>query len=233
MDAFVWSSFALDPRDPAHAHLRAADHDRAVTCSLLDEAYAEGRLDTVERAERVEVAQTARTLGDLASLLLDLVPDARAVPVPTLAPGTRSEIQAEAERAWRRQRSSALVGVLAPSLITWAIWGAVYLASDGHASFPWPLIVMAATLANLLRVLLTRDEIVASEREKLERRRAKELARSRTRAPSGEETLRAARDAAKRKAGEAARALEADVLRRVNERLDGRRQQGRGPDGRR
>jgi hypothetical protein len=52
--------------------LRASDGDRDQTVETLAAASAEGRLSLEEYSERSEVALTARTLGDLASLTADL-----------------------------------------------------------------------------------------------------------------------------------------------------------------
>jgi hypothetical protein len=46
---------------------------------------------------------------------------------------------------------------------------------DGDFAWPWPLIVTAATGLNMLRVLMNKGEVVASEVQRLERKQAKEL----------------------------------------------------------
>lgn len=56
----------------AEADLRASDADRERVAELLRDAYAEGRLDVDEHAERIEAAYGARTLGELAPLTRDL-----------------------------------------------------------------------------------------------------------------------------------------------------------------
>ena len=48
----LWSGFALDPRDPAHAGLRASDADRERIQRVLADAFADGRLDREEHDER-------------------------------------------------------------------------------------------------------------------------------------------------------------------------------------
>lgn len=57
------------PRD-----LRVGDAERSRAADLIDEAYADGRLDNAEHTERVSAALAARTVGDLADLLADLGP---------------------------------------------------------------------------------------------------------------------------------------------------------------
>lgn len=56
----------------AEAELRASDADRERVADLLRDAYAEGRLDVDEHAERIEAAYAAKTLGELAPLTRDL-----------------------------------------------------------------------------------------------------------------------------------------------------------------
>ena len=51
------------PRD-----LRASDHDRERVVALLSEAMADGRLSHEEYSERMPLALSARTLGELAAL---------------------------------------------------------------------------------------------------------------------------------------------------------------------
>ncbi|MEU1289387.1 DUF1707 domain-containing protein [Kitasatospora sp. NPDC005856] len=56
----------------AEADLRVSDADREKVAELLRDAYAEGRLDADEHAERIEAAYAAKTFGDLAPLTRDL-----------------------------------------------------------------------------------------------------------------------------------------------------------------
>ncbi|MFE2726284.1 DUF1707 domain-containing protein [Kitasatospora sp. NPDC059327] len=56
----------------AEAEMRASDADRERVAELLRDAYAEGRLNVDEHAERIEAAYGARTLGDLVPLTRDL-----------------------------------------------------------------------------------------------------------------------------------------------------------------
>ncbi|MFE7188493.1 DUF1707 domain-containing protein [Kitasatospora sp. NPDC057541] len=68
---------AAPPAPPAHApvaqaEMRASDADRERVAELLRDAYAEGRLDVEEHAERIEAAYAAKTLGELVPLTRDL-----------------------------------------------------------------------------------------------------------------------------------------------------------------
>ncbi len=175
LDADAWASFAHDPRDPAHAVLRAGDADRVLTANLLTEAYAEGRIDLAEHDERAELAQSARLLGDLVPLLDDLVPVLP--PSPSTSAGltvaARADLEVRAHQEWAAQRRSAVMGFIAPTLITWAVFVAIVLSNPDAWHFPWPLIVMAATGVNLLRVQRAGRSARASGRSWTRRRCAR------------------------------------------------------------
>ena len=180
----VWSAFSRDPRAPGHAALRAGDADREVVRGELSAAYADGRLDHEELDERQDRLAARRTLGELPPLLADLVPERPAGPVAVRRPGSLAgaddaALQRRAEQAWTDDRRRAVVGFLAPTLICWAVWVAVAIGAG--ATFPWPLIVTAATAIPLVRLSLTRDAHVAEEVRRLERRHDRQLAKERHR----------------------------------------------------
>lgn len=54
--------------------LRASDADRERVVALLGEALADGRLTADEHSERISIAYSARTLGELTGLTADLSP---------------------------------------------------------------------------------------------------------------------------------------------------------------
>ena len=58
--------------NPYTAHLRATDLDRTKVASVIDRAYAEGQLNSLEHDERASAAITAATRGDLLELIKDL-----------------------------------------------------------------------------------------------------------------------------------------------------------------
>ena len=62
------------PPRPASRDLRASDADRERVVDVLNAALADGRLTDEEHSGRLHAALTARTLGSLAGLTLDLVP---------------------------------------------------------------------------------------------------------------------------------------------------------------
>ena len=224
LDADAWSAFPHDPRDPAHARLRASDADRFTATHLLGEAYAEGRLDLAEHDERTEHARGARVLGDLVPLLEDLVPRLTAPQGRGLVRATPAELRTRAEQEWASDRRQAVLGFLAPSLICWAVYATLaWGESPGEWQLPWPLIVTVVTFLNVVRVHVAREDIVASELAALEKKRAKEakaLAKeSAARERLDPQALLAASELARRKAREAARTVEQDVVRRFNERF--------------
>lgn len=70
--------------------LRCADQDREVVASLLNTAYADGRLTFDEHADRIALAYDAKTFGDLNSLTTDLVAFERPAAPPVAARFTPS-----------------------------------------------------------------------------------------------------------------------------------------------
>jgi hypothetical protein len=175
-----WQAFTHDPRDPGTAHLRAADRDRDLVRSMLAAAYGDGRIDREEFDERSERVSSARTLGELPPIVADLVPQ-RTVPPSgsqALAAATPQDLHHRAVEKWEADRRSALLGLVVPTLVCWSVWAAIGWDEDGFdATFPWPLIVMAATLANLIKTLATKQEAVDREFRRLQAKQAKALKR--------------------------------------------------------
>ncbi|NRQ34889.1 DUF1707 and DUF2154 domain-containing protein [Nonomuraea sp. NN258] len=60
---------------PQPHELRASDADRERIAQVLQDAHADGRLDLSELEERLGVVYSARTLGELAGLTADLLPE--------------------------------------------------------------------------------------------------------------------------------------------------------------
>jgi hypothetical protein len=173
----VWSSFDHDPRQPATAGLRASDRDREVIRTVLASAYADGRLDRVEFDERSEAITAARTLGDIPPVIADLVP-VRTLVHPrsgSLVDASPSELHRLAEAHWLSERRNAIVGFFGASLVCWAIWLATSWEGSFEPYFPWPLIVMAASLANVIRTQVTKADAIRDEVRRLEKKQAKQL----------------------------------------------------------
>lgn len=161
----VWEQFTLDPRQQANAHLRAADRDRDVVTDLLATAYADGRLTREELDERADRVATAKTLGELPPVILDLV-----VPVGMRLPTPVTDLRAEAERRYRQRRQQALLGWLTPTLICWVVWSAVMFGG-----FPWPVFVTIGTGLRYAQLLITREDTVTGIERGLARREARRL----------------------------------------------------------
>lgn len=175
----LWSSFPHDPRDPSLASLRASDADRDIMHGVLAEAFADGRLDREEYDERSAALLGARTLGELPPLVSDLVPDRSVttgrVPISAASP---ADLVRRAEDHWRGEVRGALMGLVGSAVVTWVIWAAVM-----WGGFPWPLIVNALALLNLVRTAASKREIVAQEVKRLERKRAKALESAKKKQP--------------------------------------------------
>ena len=143
----VWAGFSHDPR--LHPQLRASDRDRDLVRAVLSEAYADGKLAAAEHDDRTTSLWQARTLGDLALLIADLVPPAE--PGPT-TPGPTGPRAADPKptglpRDVRRQ----LAGFLLPSLVCVLLW------ARAAPHLFWPVWVMAYTGLPLLRTLAGRS----------------------------------------------------------------------------
>ena len=171
----VWHEFAHDPRNPAHAGLRAADADRDVVRRVLSEAYAEGKLDRDEFDERTDVVGASRTLGELPPIIDDLVPPST-VAVSSSAPYESRTVEERAVRRYERGRREAVGRFFFVSTLCWAIWMVAALAGPNHLGFPWPLFVMFGTGLPAARFLAGREDIIAEEIRKIEKKDRKERA---------------------------------------------------------
>ena len=89
------------------------------------------------------------------------------------------ELLRRAEDSWAGDRRNAVLGFVGPEPGLLGDLGGDRLRRRGlrHANFPWPLIVMAVTLAHLVRVLVTREDTIRDEVVRLQRKQAKELER--------------------------------------------------------
>lgn len=72
-----WESFRLDPRQADNAPMRASDADRELVRAVLVDAYGDGRLTREEYDDRLNTLYGSLTLGELPSLVGDLMPSAR------------------------------------------------------------------------------------------------------------------------------------------------------------
>lgn len=170
-EADVWSSFRLDPRQPGNAGLRASDADRAVVQQVLTEAYADGRLDRDELDARTTTVSAARTLGELPPLLGDLVaPPSSTLPARTADRMTPDQLEQRAVAKYRSDRREAFLEFVGPSLVCTAIW---FLLGAGGGFF-WPGFVIVFTFLNVLRVVVTSQDMIEKNRRKLLQEQEKE-----------------------------------------------------------
>lgn len=167
----LWSTFPHDPREKANAGLRASDEDRERITAALGKAFAEGRLDHDELEERMAAAGSARLLGDLPPLVADLVPDRppRSRSSRSLVGVPAAELHERAVEEWRDDRRGAVFGFVGSAIICWAIWFAT-----GADYFPWPVIVNALALLNVISKVANRDQIVREEVRRLEKKQARQ-----------------------------------------------------------
>lgn len=167
---FAWDEFQLDPRRPENATLRASDADRDVVHRALGTAYGDGRLDRQEFDGRVEAVLRARTLGELAPLLADLVPAGEPAMTEVVRAPDQASIQQRAMARYQANRREALWGFLSASLICWVIW-----AVTMFGGFPWPVFVMLGTGLNAGRLVFMGQDQIDAERRRLERKEHRAL----------------------------------------------------------
>ena len=180
--AQFWASFTLDPRRPEYAPLRASDQDRNVVHQVLADAYADGRLDRDEFEARTADATAAKTLGELAALVDDLVPTSS---VPAVRAGGRLMSEAELqERAVASWRERAPRGGLGLHLRVRHLLGD--LVRSPARAFPWPVVRDARHRPQRRQGPVPASEsIVDAERRKLERKQDREIEKRRRKGELG------------------------------------------------
>jgi hypothetical protein len=106
-------------RAAREAGLRASDADRAVTAELLQRHYAAGRLETHEFEERIGSCYTARTVGELHDLVVDLPQP----PARELEAGRSRAASDSMERlAMVAPLVLAAVAALTGAHVVWLVW---------------------------------------------------------------------------------------------------------------
>lgn len=169
MTGGVWAQFEHDPRRPENGPLRASDRDRDVVNGILGSAYAEGRLTPAEFDERSDQVVSSKTLADLPPIVADLV----APSVPELESG--HAFQTEAEHRYRQQVRESLFAFLTPTIICFAVW----FASSGLNSFPWPVFVAVGTGMRFARLASSRQDSTEAIRRSLEHKERRRIERER------------------------------------------------------
>jgi hypothetical protein len=168
VEAF-WESFRLDPRQPGHASIRASDADREIVRAMLADAYADGRITREEYDDRLNILYGSRTLGEIPSLVTDLVPPDGPPTAPTPLP--HADLRTRGARKWRRDVEESFVAFLVPSIVCTVIWIAV--TSGG---FFWPVFPMLFLGLNLVKTVVQRESVIEREVVRLEEQAAKDTA---------------------------------------------------------
>ena len=149
--------------------MRASDADREIVRALLADAYADGRLTREEYDDRLNTLYGSRTLGDMPSLVSDLVP----VDGPSLAPAApqRTDLRTRGARKWRKDVEESIVAFLVPTIICTVIW----IAVTGRGFF-WPVFPMLVLGLNLIKTVVQRESIIDAEVLRLEEQAATDAA---------------------------------------------------------
>lgn len=164
-----WDSFRLDPRQPGHASMRASDADREAVRAVLAGAYADGRVTREEYDDRLSILFASRALGELPTLVADLVPPdgSPATPVPL----PQADLRTRGARKWRRDVEESFAAFLFPSVICTVIWIAF-----SSSSFFWPMFPMLFLGLNLVKTVVQRESVIEREVLRLEKQAAKDAA---------------------------------------------------------
>ena len=168
METF-WESFRLDPRQPGHASMRASDADREIVRAVLADAFADGRLTREEYDDRLNTLYGSRTLGEVSSLVTDLVPLDGPPTAP--APLLRADLRTRGARKWRKDVEESFAAFLVPSIICTVIW----IAVTGGGFF-WPVFPMLFLGLNLVKTVVQRESVIEREVLRLEEQAAKDTA---------------------------------------------------------
>ena len=95
-------------REVARSELRASHEDRDRVVELLRVSAGDGRLTADELDERLELAMTARTYGELAKLVADLPADGSVASAPARpAPRAKDVVRIDCRSGSRRGSAAA------------------------------------------------------------------------------------------------------------------------------
>jgi len=161
-----WESFRLDPRQAGNASMRASDADRELVRVVLADAYGDGRLTREEYDDRLNTLYGSLTLGELPSLIADLMPSGNPPAEP--APLHPADLRVRGARKWRRDVEESLAAFLVPSAICTVIWIAV------GGGFFWPVFPMLFLGLNLVKTVVQRESAIEREVARLEKQAAKD-----------------------------------------------------------
>ena len=161
-----WESFRLDPRQAGNASMRASDADRELVRVVLADAYGDGRLTREEYDDRLNTLYGSLTLGELPSLIADLMPSGNPPAEP--APLHPADLRVRGARKWRRDVEESFAAFLVPSAICTVIWIAV------GGGFFWPVFPMLFLGLNLVKTVVQRESAIEREVARLEKQAAKD-----------------------------------------------------------
>ena len=149
--------------------MRASDADREIVRVVLADAFADGRLTREEYDDRLNTLYGSRTLGEVSSLLTDLVP----LDGPPMAPAPllRADYRTRGARKWRKEVEESFAAFLIPSIICTVIW----IAITGGGFF-WPAFPMLFLGINLVKTVVQRESVIEREVLRLEEQAAKDAA---------------------------------------------------------
>lgn len=149
----LWGRFSADPR--VHVAFRASDADRDVAADVVNQAFQEGRLDTVEHGDRLAAVLQAKTLGEMVPLLSDITVSGRP-PMPVEASTPVAKTRRVAVRSW-----------VAGAVLFNVIWLATWVLSASGPYYYWPLWPMIGTAIPLILAFVHPDH----QRDRDERHR--------------------------------------------------------------
>lgn len=118
--------------------MRAGDSDREVVATQLRTALDEGRLDLHEYDERLQHTYSAKTFGDLQSLVTDLpatVPPQQSQVQPVFAKDPVPDPVTDPNRGLMPNWVGPYAGVVAVSVLIWAITS----IASGELRYFWPI----------------------------------------------------------------------------------------------
>jgi hypothetical protein len=152
--------------------MRASDADREIVRAVLADAYADGRLTREEYDDRLNTLYASRTLGEVPSLVSDLVPPDGLPAAPAApAPLPLADLRTRGARKWRKDVEESFAAFLVPSIICTVIW----IAVTGRGFF-WPAFPMLFLGLNLVKTVVQRESAIEREVFRLEEQAAKDAA---------------------------------------------------------
>ncbi len=146
------SGFGLTPVD--HGQMRAATADRERAADVLKAAFAEGRLDQDEYADRLDQVYAAKTYGQLAALTADLP----AGPVGAMAAGQALAVATPYQPAAGRLRPVNAAAVGSVLLAGFGVLAGLIEGSSNVVGTLGPFGVVAFLLAIVAFVQIARND---------------------------------------------------------------------------